>query len=55
MLYCSKVTSTNYDRVDGYTKNSVVTILAESNGWGKTDLGWICLTYTGRDIDTLNN
>lgn len=38
--------STSYSRVGGYTKNSVVTILAESNGFGKTDKGWICLIYT---------
>lgn len=38
--------STSYSRIGGYTKNSVVTILAESNGFGKTDKGWICLIYT---------
>ena len=38
--------STSYRRVGGYSKNSIVTILAESNGWGKTDKGWICLAYT---------
>lgn len=47
--------STSYSRVGGYAKNSIVTILAESNGFGKTDAGWICLTYTSRDIETLNN
>lgn len=47
--------STSYSRVGGYAKNSVVTILAESNGWGKTDKGWISLAYTSRDIATLNN
>lgn len=38
--------STSYRRVGGYAKNSVVTILAESNGFGKTDKGWISLSYT---------
>lgn len=38
--------STSYARVGGYTKDSIVTILAESNGFGKTDRGWICLAYT---------
>lgn len=38
--------STSYSRIGGYTKNSVVTILAESNGFGKTDKGWISLSYT---------
>lgn len=47
--------STSYSRVGGYTKNSIVTILAENNGWGKTDKGWISLAYTSRDIATLNN
>lgn len=46
--------STSYARVGGYAKGSIVTILAESNGFGKTNLGWISLAYTGRDISTLN-
>ena len=46
--------STSYARVGGYAKGSIVTILAESNGFGKTDRGWISLAYTSRDISTLN-
>ena len=46
--------STLYSRVGGYAKGSIVTILAESNGFGKTDRGWISLAYTSRDISTLN-
>ena len=46
--------STSYSRVGGYAKDSIVTILAESNGFGKTNLGWISLAYTSRDINTLN-
>ena len=46
--------STSYSRVGGYAKGSIVTILAESNGFGKTNLGWISLAYTSRDISTLN-
>ena len=46
--------STSYNRIGGYSKNSIVTILAESNGFGKTNLGWISLAYTSRDINTLN-
>ena len=38
----------SYSRIGGYAKNSVVTILAESNGFGKTNLGWISLAYTSR-------
>ena len=40
--------SVSYSRIGGYTKNSIVTILAESNGFGKTNLGWISLAYTSR-------
>nr|DAF53474.1 MAG TPA: peptidase [Siphoviridae sp. ct5wd11] len=46
--------STSYARIGGYAKGSIVTILAESNGFGKTNLGWISLAYTSRDIGTLN-
>ena len=46
--------STSYARIGGYAKNSIVTILAESNGFGKTNLGWISLAYTSRDINTLD-
>jgi len=44
----------SYTRIGGYAKNSIVTILAESNGFGKTNLGWISLAYTSRDINTLD-
>lgn len=47
--------STSYARIGGYAKNTVVTIIAEANGFGKTNAGWICLTYTSRDIETLNS
>lgn len=41
--------NTSYKRIGGYSKNQVVNILAESNGWGKTDNGgWIKLAYTIR-------
>ncbi len=43
----------SYARVGGYAKGSIVTILAESNGFGKTDIGWISLTYTSKDINQL--
>ena len=46
--------STSYSIVGGYAKGSIVTILAEANGFGKTNLGWISLAYTSRDISTLN-
>ena len=40
--------STRYGKIGGYNKNTVVTIFAESNGWGKTNQGWICLAHTNR-------
>lgn len=40
--------SISYNRIGGYAKGSIVTILAESNGFGKTDKGWISLAYTSR-------
>lgn len=36
---------TSYDRIGAYTKGTVVTILEESNGWGRTDKGWVCMDY----------
>ena len=42
--------STSYPRVGGYAKGTIVTILAESNGFGKTDRGWISLNYTSINI-----
>lgn len=42
--------STSYPRVGGYSKGTIVTILAEANGFGKTDRGWISLNYTSTNI-----
>lgn len=47
--------STSYARIGGYAKGTVVTILAEANGFGKTDRGWIYLKYTSTDIKNNNN
>ena len=41
---------TSYPRVGEYDKGTIVTILAESNGFGKTDRGWISLNYTSTNI-----
>ncbi len=41
---------TSYPRVGGYAKGTIVKILAESNGFGKTDRGWISLNYTSTNI-----
>lgn len=50
--------NTNYNRIGGYTKNTIVTIIAENNNWGKTEKGWICLDYTTKisnNTATTNN
>lgn len=47
--------STSYKRIGGYSKNQIVTILAESNGFGKTDRGWIYLAYTRRNTTVAKN
>ncbi|MBS5134829.1 MAG: N-acetylmuramoyl-L-alanine amidase [Oscillospiraceae bacterium] len=56
---------TGYDKVGGYAKGTVITVLEERVGWGRTDKGWVKLsnlslstssgggsTATGRKTDT---
>lgn len=44
---------TNYSIKTAYTYNTTLKIVAESNGWGKTDKGyWVCLTYTKKVTST---
>lgn len=41
--------STSYTRKSGYGYGKVLTIVAESNGWGKTQDGyWVCLDYVSK-------
>lgn len=40
--------STSYSRIGAYPNGTKVHINAESNNWGKTNDGWICLDYTKR-------
>ena len=47
--------STSYSRVGGYVKGSIVTVLAESNNFGKINLGWISLAYTTRYTAVVKN
>ena len=47
-LNIRKGASTSYKKVGAYSNRTKVTIIAESNGWGKTNKGWICLKYTSR-------
>ena len=37
--------STNYGKVGAYAQGSVVTILEERDGWGRTGLGWVSMAY----------
>lgn len=48
----------SYKRLSGYGYGRVITIVAESNGWGKTSDGyWVCLQYTSKiaNVSTNNN
>ena len=41
--------STSYVKKSGYRYGTILTIVAESNGWGKTTDGyWVCLDYVSR-------
>ena len=41
--------STSYAIKSGYGYGRIITIVAESNGWGKTSDGyWVCLQYTSK-------
>ena len=35
---------TGYDKVGGYSKGTVITVLEERDGWGRTDKGWVKLS-----------
>ena len=37
------------DRVGGYVYGDRITILETKNGWGRTDKGWVSLTYVYQD------
>lgn len=47
-LNIRKGASTSYKKVGTYSKGTTVKITAESNGFGKTNKGWICLKYTSK-------
>lgn len=44
-LFIRKEASTSADAVGYYVKNDKITILETKDGWGRTDKGWISLTY----------
>ena len=35
---------TGYDKVGGYSEGTVITVLEERDGWGRTDKGWVKLS-----------
>lgn len=35
----------SYGKVGAYAKGTLITVTQESNGWGKTDIGWVSLEY----------
>lgn len=43
---------TNYSKVGLYSYRTVVTIKETSGNWGRTDKGWICLSYTSKVTST---
>lgn len=36
---------TGYGKVGGYAKGTIITVLEERNGWGRTDMGWVSMAY----------
>ena len=47
--------STTSDKVGSYVKGDVVTILEQSNGWGRTSKGWISMEYVNTTGDSGTN
>ena len=54
-LRIRKGASTSYKQVGSYKYNTIITITETKNGWGKTNKGWICLTYTKKVSNTSTN
>lgn len=54
-LYIRKEASKDSDVVGSYANGTTVTILETKNGWGRTDKGWISMTYVDTNGTTTNN
>ena len=54
-LNIRKEASTGSDKVGTYTYGTRISILETSNGWGRTDKGWISLNYVYQDGTTGSN
>lgn len=50
-LYVRSGAGTNYEVVSSYEEGDIVTILETRNGWGRTDEGWVSLSYIDFDDD----
>lgn len=53
-LNCRKKPSTSAAIVTAYPNNTPLEIIAESNGWGETNDGWVLLKYTAKINETKN-
>ena len=47
--------STSGNRVGSYTYGARITVLETKNGWGRTDKGWVSLSYVYQDGTSGNN
>lgn len=54
-LNIRRTASQTADRVGSYTYGDRITILETSNGWGRTDKGWVSLSYVYVDGDVGTN
>lgn len=54
-LNIRRTASQSADRVGSYTYGDRITILESSNGWGRTDKGWVSLSYVYVDGDVGTN
>ena len=54
-LYIRKEASKDADVVGSYNNGATITILETKNGWGRTDKGWVSMTYVSTTGTTTNN
>lgn len=54
-LNIRKEPNTTSTIVGNYTNGTTITILETKNGWGRTDKGWVSMTYVSTNGNTGNN
>lgn len=54
-LNIRKEPNTTSTIVGNYTNGTTITILETKNGWGRTDKGWVSMTYVNTTGNTANN